>query len=119
MKPPQKSAGAILRVVIAPGIAIGPGKAALLQEIKETGSIAAAGRSMGMSYKRAWYLVDTLNRHFGTPLVKSAKGGRSGGGAQLTALGEDVLAAFRDMEVAADAAIAPIAKRLRRKMPST
>ncbi|WP_343073993.1 winged helix-turn-helix domain-containing protein [Microvirga zambiensis] len=77
---------------------LGPGKADLLQGILETGSIAAAGRRMGMSYKRAWYLVDTLNHYFSEPLVHSAKGGKAGGGASLTPTGHLVLNAYRRME---------------------
>jgi molybdate transport system regulatory protein len=108
--------GAKLRVVVAPGVGIGPGKAALLQGIKETGSIAAAGRSIAMSYKRAWYLVEAMNGHFSRPLVEASKGGRAGGGAKLTPLGEDVLAAFREMEAATEAAIAPTLQRLRHRI---
>lgn len=108
--------GAKLQVVVEAGVRIGPGKADLLQGIKETGSISAAGRRIGMSYKRAWYLVEAMNGHFDRPLVAASKGGRSGGGARLTRLGEDVLSAFRDMEVATDKAIAPVLRRLRRKL---
>jgi molybdate transport system regulatory protein len=94
----NKILGARLRIVLAPDIAIGPGKADLLQGIQETGSIAAAGRRMGMSYKRAWYLVVTMNGHFSGPLVTASKGGPKGGGAALTALGEQVLTSYRRME---------------------
>ena len=107
-----------LRVFLASNVAIGPGKADLLQGIKETGSIAAAGRRIGMSYKRAWYLVEAMNGHFNCPLVEASKGGRSGGGAKLTQLGEDVLSAFREMEALTDKAIAPVLRRLRRKITS-
>ena len=96
----------------------GPGKAELLQRIAEAGSISAAGRQMGMSYKRAWYLVEAMNAHFDRPLVEASKGGKSGGGAKLTQLGEDVLSAFREMESATDKAIAPVLRRLRRKITS-
>ncbi len=108
--------GAKLRVVVAPGVGIGPGKAALLEGIKETGSIAAAGRKISMSYKRAWYLVETMNGHFDRPMVEATKGGKRGGGAILTPLGEDVLSAYRDMQAASDKSIAPILRRLRRKL---
>lgn len=110
--------GARLRVVIAPGVGIGPGKAHLLAAIHDTGSISAAGRRLGMSYKRAWYLVETLNGHFGEPLVAATKGGKAGGGARLTPLGIEVLSAFREMESATDRAIAPVLRRLRRKLAS-
>ena len=89
---------------------LGPGKAELLQRIRETGSISAAGRGMRMSYKRAWSLVETMNAAFAEPLVTSARGGPGGGGAQLTATGTEVLARYRAMEVsAADAAAQDIA----------
>jgi molybdate transport system regulatory protein len=115
----HRKACARLQIVLAADVRIGPGKAELLQGIKETGSIAAAGRRMGMSYKRAWYLVETLNGHFGKPLVETVKGGRTGGGARLTPLGDEVLDAFREMEVLVDKAIAPALKRLRRKVSSS
>lgn len=85
----------------------GPGKADLLELIRETGSISAAGRRMGMSYKRAWMLVETLNAMFRAPLVESARGGAHGGGASLTPLGEEMLASFRRLQDAAAAAAAP------------
>lgn len=96
---PERPA-ARLRIVLGPAIAIGPGKADLLEGIRDTGSIAAAGRRMGMSYKRAWLLVETMNACFDQPLVEAAKGGRSGGGARLTQLGEKVLSRYRRMETA-------------------
>ena len=74
-----------LRIELGMDIAIGPGKADLLEGIAEMGSIAAAGRRMQMSYKRAWYLIATLNRCFDKPLVRARKGGRGAGGAELTA----------------------------------
>jgi molybdate transport system regulatory protein len=80
---------------------IGPGKAALLEAIAEHGSISAAGRAMQMSYKRAWDLVAEMNRIFGAPVATAQMGGRSGGGAELTQLGRDVLAHYRAMEAAA------------------
>ena len=86
-----------LRVVIAPGVSLGPGKADLLEAIRDTGSISAAGRNMRMSYKRAWQLVDELNGLFDAPLVEAAKGGPGGGGAVLTKHGEDVLVRYRRM----------------------
>jgi len=93
--------GLHLRVVLGGAVAIGPGKAELLAGIAETGSIAAAGRRMGMSYKRAWLLVEDMNTMFCQPLVDAAKGGAGGGGAALTPLGRRMLAAYRDLEVAA------------------
>ena len=86
---------------------LGPGKAELLEGIRDTGSIAAAGRRMGMSYKRAWALVEEMNAAFRAPLVSSARGGAGGGGAQLTPEGREVLEAYRAMLAAAEQAAAP------------
>ena len=93
-----------LRIVFAPGTWIGPGKAELLERIARTGSIAAAGREMGMSYKRAWQLVEALNGMFREPLVESTRGGAKGGGATVTETGRRVLSAYRDVVEAAQAA---------------
>ena len=90
-----------LRLLLGDNAMLGPGKADLLASIRETGSISAAGRAMGMSYKRAWMLVEEMNAAFVLPLVDSARGGPGGGGAQLTATGADVLARFRAIEAAA------------------
>ena len=98
MKTRSNTVGARLRVVLGPGSAIGPGQAAILEEIRNAGSIAAAGRRMNMSYKRAWYLVKSINISFGKPLVVMQKGGRSGGSAVLTSLGKEVLMRYRRME---------------------
>lgn len=87
--------------------AMGAGKADLLDAIIETGSISAAGRSMNMSYRRAWMLVDTMNRCFREPLVRTAAGGQQGGGASVTEAGLIVLAEFRRMQIATDAAAQP------------
>ena len=74
---------------------IGPGKAELLERIAATGSIAAASREMGLSYKRAWSMIETLNAMFDQPLVDSARGGPGKGGAVLTARGRDVLGEYQ------------------------
>ncbi|GGA18966.1 winged helix-turn-helix domain-containing protein [Neptunicoccus cionae] len=87
-----------LRVVFDDGVRLGPGKADLLGLIDEHGSIAAAGRAMKMSYKRAWMLVEEMNAAFQNPLVESSRGGSHGGGARLTATGQEVLKAYRGME---------------------
>jgi molybdate transport system regulatory protein len=94
-----------LRVILDPETFLGPGKADLLQAIEETGSIAAAGRRMGMSYKRAWYLIDTMNTYFHEPMVVSVKGGNTRGGAKLTPTGSTVLKCYRRMEKKAPRAI--------------
>lgn len=91
-----------LRALNGAEIAIGPGKADLLEAIGRTGSISAAGRALGLSYRRAWLLVDVMNRTWAEPLVATAKGGTRGGGARLTPLGHDVLSRYRHLERAAD-----------------
>jgi molybdate transport system regulatory protein len=95
-----------LRVTIRGDAYVGPGRADLLERIAETGSISAAGKAMGMSYKRAWGLVQALNDGFGTPLVETNRGGAGQGGAALTLLGATVLARYRHMQEATRAAIA-------------
>lgn len=96
----------ILRVDLASGARIGPGKVALLEEIARSGSISAAGRALKMSYRRAWELVEDLNRHLGTPVLATAAGGAGGGGAQLTEAGATLIAEYRALEVAAQAGAA-------------
>jgi molybdate transport system regulatory protein len=90
-----------LTLVLASGARIGPGKAALLESVRDTGSIAAAARAMGMDYKRAWLLVDSLNRAFEVPVVERATGGPRGGGASLTTFGEELLARYQRLQEAA------------------
>lgn len=87
-----------LRILLGKSIAIGPGKAELLRLIEETGSISAAAREMGMSYRRAWTLVETMNGAFREPLVEAATGGRGGGGARVTYFGREALAKYQAME---------------------
>ena len=87
-----------LRLVFTSDDWMGPGKAELLERIDRTGSIAAAGREMGMSYKRAWQLVEAMNAMFRAPLVLSSRGGAKGGGAVVTEDGQAVLAEFRALE---------------------
>ena len=90
-----------VRIDLEPGGRIGPGKIALLEAIAVHGSISAAGRVMGMSYRRAWELVDETNAIFGGAVAARQVGGRNGGGATLTPLGEDVVRRFRSVERAA------------------
>src|ERR1700744_5402986 len=90
-----------LRIDLGPESRIGPGKIELLERIAAFGSIAAAGRSMDMSYRRAWQLVEELNSIFGKPVVERQVGGRRGGGAKLTELGLALIARFRAIERAA------------------
>jgi molybdate transport system regulatory protein len=87
-----------LRLGFAGEQALGPGKIRLLELIGETGSISAAGRAMKMSYRRAWMLVDELNRMFREPLVEARPGGVHGGGAHLTDAGTDVVRRYRAIE---------------------
>lgn len=94
----QKKLQPKIRILLGSAIAIGPGKAALLEAIENTGSISAAARQMNMSYRRAWLLVDTMNRCFRKPLVDASTGGSGGGGARVTDLGRDVLQRYRLME---------------------
>ncbi len=105
-----------LRVTLTDSFYMGPGRADLLEGIAETGSIAAAGKRMAMSYKRAWSLVQALNDGFGAPLVETSRGGAAQGGARLTADGAFVLARYRAMQQATRAAIgedvAALAERL-------
>ena len=86
------------RVDLAPGCSIGPGKVALLEGIVESGSLSAAARRLGMSYRRAWLLLDALNRSFREPLTTAAVGGRGGGGVVLTEFGREVIANYRALE---------------------
>jgi molybdate transport system regulatory protein len=101
LKPRPQELTLYLRIMVGRDIKIGPGKADLLQGIEQTGSIAAAGRQMQMSYKRAWYLLDTLNQCFQKPLVQTRKGGRGAGGTTLTPMGKKVLALYRSIEARA------------------
>lgn len=105
--------GPRLRVVIEPEVAIGPGKADLLEAVRDTGSISAAGRKLGMSYRRAWLLIDELNQHLGAPVVEAQTGGAKGGGATLTATGTEVLTRYRNMETVCRQAIAADMQALR------
>ena len=109
--------GLRFRVVLRPGVALGPGKADLLEAIDQTASLTAAAQRFGMSYKRSWSLVQELNRDFAEPLVETEKGGAGGGGsAQLTKLGRYVLRRYRRMERDADKAIGAGVRDLRRHL---
>ena len=101
----SKKPGPRLRILIGAATALGPGKVDLLEASAETGSISAAARTMGMSYRRAWLLVDTMNRCVHGNLVTKATGGRGGGGTKVTPMGLDVLRRYRDMEAKAEASV--------------
>jgi len=87
-----------LRVMRGDDIIFGPGKAQLLESIEQTGSILAAGKAMGMSYKRAWQLVESMNRAFREPVVERMRGGADRGGARLTEAGTQALALYRRIQ---------------------
>ena len=93
-----------IRVDLARGFRIGPGKIAVLEEIARSGSISAAGRALKMSYRRTWELVEDLNKGMGTPVVETAAGGSGGGGAVLTAAGKVIIERYRAIEIDAAAA---------------
>ncbi len=105
---PRPAAGAghrlSIRIDLASGARIGPGKIALLEEIGRTGSISAAGRSLRMSYRRAWELVEDLNQTLGRPVVSTSAGGSGGGGARLTRLGEALIGRYRAIEATTEEA---------------
>ena len=87
-----------LRIDLDPDGAIGPGKVEILERIQVLGSIAAAGRAMGMSYRRAWELVDSVNRCFAQPVVTKRPGGIAGGSARLTPFGQQLVGHYRAIE---------------------
>jgi len=87
-----------IRVDLAPGCSVGPGKISLLEAIEREGSLSVAARSIGMSYRRAWNLLADLNGSFANPVVSTAVGGARGGGANLTEFGRSLIAAFRMLE---------------------
>jgi molybdate transport system regulatory protein len=97
---------------------LGPGKIALMERISKHGSISAAGKEMGMSYRRAWLLVDEINHIFREPLVETQMGGSGGGGARLTKLGRDVVGRYRAIEGAAATASAADLRALKAALPS-
>jgi len=105
-----------LRVDLAPGKAIGPGKVRLLEAIRDSGSISRGGRIMGMSYRRAWLLIDDLNRTFRRTVVTARPGGEKGGGARLTPFGLALIDRYRAIERRARAAAAQELAALQRAL---
>ncbi|HRO50497.1 MAG TPA: LysR family transcriptional regulator [Hyphomicrobium sp.] len=95
---PLSRASLRLRIVFSEERKIGPGKVDLLETIARTGSISSAARELGMSYRRAWLLMDEFGRLFKRPILTTAAGGAHGGGAELTDFGRAVIAAYRRME---------------------
>jgi molybdate transport system regulatory protein len=106
-----------ISLIFESGARIGPGKARLLESIRDTGSISAAARDMRMSYKRAWVLLDSMNQAFTQTLVAASPGGAGGGGASLTEFGAEVLERYRRIHALADAHsaedLAALARRTR------
>ena len=94
-----------VRILFGSVYPLGPGKASLIEAVGQTGSISAAARALGMSYRRAWQLIDATNKCFRQPLVETATGGRGGGGATVTPFGRDVLVRFREIESKAIASV--------------
>jgi molybdate transport system regulatory protein len=101
-----------LRITAGKRIAIGPGKVALVEAIRATGSLTAAAKSLEMSYRRAWLLLDELNKSLEMPAVESAQGGEHGGGSRLTPVGEQLVEIYRRIEDNAAASNARDIKRL-------
>lgn len=106
-----------LRVALSDDFYIGPGRADLMELIEETGSISEAAKRMGMSYKRAWGLVQALNGGWGAPLVETARGGAAQGGAVLTDDGREVLSRYRQMQQKTRDSIAADVAELGRRLP--
>lgn len=101
-----------IRIPFDKGIALGPGKADLLEAIDSTGSISAAAKSMKMSYKRAWDLVNTMNQSFKHPVIITITGGKQGGGASVTDFGRSILKNYRKMERQAMESIIEVSKQI-------
>ena len=106
----------VIRIDFDTGRRLGPGKIALLEAIGRTGSIAAAGREFRMGYRRAWLLADELNQTFDMPLIEAHGGGRHGGGATLTQLGDRVVTLYRTAEANAQKSIAKEIRRMERSL---
>jgi len=109
--------GLTLRILGGRAPAMGPGKAELIERIGSTGSISAAARAMGMSYRRAWQLVEALNKDYRERVIATAAGGPRGGGAHVTPFGLRLVALFRAMEEKASEAIAEDLRRFKRYIP--
>jgi molybdate transport system regulatory protein len=93
-----------VRIDLSPDSALGPGKISLLEHIESSGSLSKAARELGMSYRRAWLLLDDINKMFNDPATTASVGGSGGGGARLTDLGREIVKAYREIEDAAERA---------------
>ncbi len=116
---PAPLASIRIRITCGDEIAMGQGKADLLEAIAAAGSIAAAGREMGMSYRKAWLLVDEMNRCFANPVVEAVKGGANGGGARVTEAGREALRQYRNIQAKARIAIESELKTFRGLLASS
>jgi len=101
-----------MRITSGDTISVGPGKISLLEAIRNTRSITAAAKSIGMSYRRAWILIDELNASLKKPAVRSAKGGEHGGGSELTEVGRKLIELYRGIEATAGRACADAIKQM-------
>ena len=117
-KQPKFTCRPRIRIKAGKDIALGPGKIDLLEAIEHAGSISAGARELGLSYRRAWDLVDAMNHCFKHPLVTRVKGGKGGGGAQLTAEGRRMLDLYRTRETKALKAISPEWKTIQKSLKS-
>lgn len=108
-----------LRVKICAFADIGPGKVGLLEAVGRCGSITAAAKDQGMSYRRAWLLIDEMNHAFRGPVVSTVTGGAAGGGAELTDIGREVMAIYREIQALAERAIANPMRRLEKLADKT
>lgn len=115
-KPASPAASIRIRIAYGSDIAMGQGKADLLEAIGQTGSISAAARKLDMSYRKAWLMVDEMNQCFRTPVVLAAKGGPQGGGAHLTPCGEEALQRFREIQAKAASAISADVRAFRKRL---
>jgi len=115
-KPARGELEAKARLLVKGERALGPGKADLLDAIKQHGSISKAAKAMGMSYSRAWELVEAMNRLFKQPLVETESGGKRGGGARVTQFGEETLAVYRDLETALETQVVAFVGEFRRRL---
>lgn len=102
------------RIRLGESVLIGPGKVELLRAVAEHGSISAAARALGMGYKRAWSLLDELQRSIPVPIIETATGGSKGGGAQVTAAGGELLKHYDELDTACRLAAEPALKKLDR-----